>query len=286
MCITELADVCAAYAAGDQSVNVTIEDAGVTLDRLAALGRRRRGSAVADRRALPGDGRCDPRRRSRRAARLHGERPRCFAVRRRPTTRWPSRRAGRGVRRSAAVAVPRNERRRAVVGTRRRVELGYGSPGVRRRQRVGAWLDVVRRQRRRLLQRPRHHSQPLGGRSRLHPVARRPGRHVEWRVALRRQRPGHDGDPTERPRYRSHGRLRTGRSRCRLAALHSQLSCSGDVVAGRAGRARRGCSARRSRRRLTEQLRTSGWDDAATAATPVPSASTMLALRSYWHDAV
>ena len=38
VCITELADVCAVYAAGDQSVNVTIEDAGVTIDRLAALG--------------------------------------------------------------------------------------------------------------------------------------------------------------------------------------------------------------------------------------------------------
>jgi hypothetical protein len=36
---------------------------------------------------------------------------------------------------------------------------------------------------------------------------------------------------------------------------------------------------------LTEQLRSSGWDDAATAATPLPSASTMLALRSYWQDA-
>ena len=31
---------------------------------------------------------------------------------------------------------------------------------------------------------------------------------------------------------------------------------------------------------LTEQLRGSGWDDAATAATPLPSASTMLALRA------
>ena len=37
---------------------------------------------------------------------------------------------------------------------------------------------------------------------------------------------------------------------------------------------------------LTELLRTSGWDDAATATTPVPSASTMLALRAYWNDAV
>ena len=37
---------------------------------------------------------------------------------------------------------------------------------------------------------------------------------------------------------------------------------------------------------LSEQLRTSGWDDAATATTPVPSASTMLALRAYWNDAV
>ena len=37
---------------------------------------------------------------------------------------------------------------------------------------------------------------------------------------------------------------------------------------------------------LTQLLRTSGWDDAATATTPVPSASTMLALRAYWNDAV
>ena len=74
--------------------------------------------------------------------------------------------------------------------------------------------------------------------------------------------------------------------RCRLTALHPQLSCSGDVVAGRAGRARRGCYPAISPAELTEQLRTSGWDDAATAATPVPSASTMLALRAYWNDAV
>ena len=37
VCITELADVCAAYAAAHSSVLVTVEDAGVTLDRLAAL---------------------------------------------------------------------------------------------------------------------------------------------------------------------------------------------------------------------------------------------------------
>jgi hypothetical protein len=36
---------------------------------------------------------------------------------------------------------------------------------------------------------------------------------------------------------------------------------------------------------LTEQLRGAGWDDTATAATGLPSASTMLALRSYWQDA-
>jgi hypothetical protein len=36
---------------------------------------------------------------------------------------------------------------------------------------------------------------------------------------------------------------------------------------------------------LTEQLLGAGWDDAATAATPLPSASTMLALRAYWQDA-
>ena len=38
VCATELAEVCTSYAAGDGSLNVTIEDAGVTLDRLAALG--------------------------------------------------------------------------------------------------------------------------------------------------------------------------------------------------------------------------------------------------------
>jgi hypothetical protein len=38
VCITELADVCETYAAGDGSLQVTIEDAGVTLDRLASLG--------------------------------------------------------------------------------------------------------------------------------------------------------------------------------------------------------------------------------------------------------
>jgi hypothetical protein len=36
---------------------------------------------------------------------------------------------------------------------------------------------------------------------------------------------------------------------------------------------------------LTEQLRSSSWDDAATAATPLPGAATMLALRSLWQDA-
>ncbi len=36
---------------------------------------------------------------------------------------------------------------------------------------------------------------------------------------------------------------------------------------------------------LTEQVRSSGWDDAATAVTPLPTASTMLALRTYWQDA-
>ncbi len=38
VCVTELADVCSVFAEGDTSLQVTIEDAGVTLDRLAALG--------------------------------------------------------------------------------------------------------------------------------------------------------------------------------------------------------------------------------------------------------
>ena len=65
----------------------------------------------------------------------------------------------------------------------------------------------------------------------------------------RGQRPGHDGDPAERTRRRRHRRLRARRRRCRRRALRPQLSCTADVVAGRAGRARRGCCARRPRRR-------------------------------------
>jgi hypothetical protein len=38
VCITELADACTAYSAEHSSVLVTVEDAGVTLDRLAVLG--------------------------------------------------------------------------------------------------------------------------------------------------------------------------------------------------------------------------------------------------------
>jgi hypothetical protein len=37
VCVTELADLCSAYSAGDPAVRVTVEDAGTTVDRLAAL---------------------------------------------------------------------------------------------------------------------------------------------------------------------------------------------------------------------------------------------------------
>ena len=286
VCITELADVCAAYAAGNDSVTVTVEDAGVTLDRLAAIDSDTEpplwltvepypamvDSIRAGTRAeplgystnvlaasqlgvaLPPDGRLDVL-----LAACDGQ----------PLWRCIGTNAGV-----------------AVVGARRRGALGHGAPSPRRRRRLGARPVVVRGQRRRLLRRRRRQPQPMGERPRLHPLARRPRRHLEWRVIVRRQR-------------RS-ATMATRPSALDIAATAGFELATVDADSQRFARnypapemwlqavlaVPGGAAAGDLAAELTELLRTSGWDDAATATTPVPSASTMLALRAYWHDAV
>ena len=128
--------------------------------------------------------------------------------------------------------------------------------------------------------------QPMGGRPRVHPAGSRHSPTPSSGVSLSGgSAAGHDGDAAERPRHRRHRRLRAGQRSMPARTLRSQLSCTGDVVAGRAGRARRGCCAGDLASDLTEQLRSAGWDDAGDGGDPVPSASTMLALRAYWQDA-
>ena len=92
---------------------------------------------------------------------------------------------------------------------------------------------------------------------------------VEWRVVVRRQRPGHDGDSAERPRHRRHRRLRAGTRRCRLANASRRNYPAPEmwlqaVLAVPGGAAAPAISPPNS----PNCCAGSGWDDAATATTP------------------
>ena len=248
VCITELADVCAAFAAGNDSVTVTVEDAGATLDRLAAIDSDTEpplwltvepypamvDSIRAGTRAeplgystnvlaasqlgvaLPPDGRLDVL-----LAACDGQ-PlwRCIGTNAGAPwselggeARWGTVRPALGDVDGSALGL--SSFASSVAGY-------FNDADVSRSRWENdpafiPWLDGLA---------DTSSGVSLSGGSAL----------------------GNDGDSAERPRHRRHRRLRAGKRRCRLTTLRPQLSCSGDVVAGRAGRARRGCCGRSRRR--------------------------------------
>lgn len=285
VCITELADVCAAYAAGDQSVHVTIEDAGVTLDRLAALGpdadaplwltvepypamvdALRAGaraeplgytaSALGASQlgvALPPDGRLDVL-----VAACDGQ-PLWRCLGRNAGTPW-SELGGEsswGTVRPALGDV--NESALGLTSFAASVGGYFNDSDITRSRWENdpafiPWLDGLA---------DTSSGVSLSGGSALGTMATRPSA-LDVAATAGFELAEVDADSQRFTRN--------------YPAPEMWLQA---VLAGPGGAAPGDLAGR-----LTEQLRTSGWDDAATAATPVPSASTMLALRSYWNDAV
>lgn len=285
VCITELADVCTAYAAGDESVDVTIEDAGVTLDRLAALEAGaepplwltvepypamvdsiRAGTRVEPLGystnalgatqlgvALPPDGRLDVL-----LAACAGE-PlwRCIGTNAGGPWSELGGEASWGTVRPALGDVDNSAL--GLSSFAASVAGYFNDPDVSRSRWENdsafiPWLDGLA---------DTSSGVSLSGGSSLGTMATRPSA-LDIAATAGFELAAVDADSQRFARNYPAPEM----------WLQAVLAVPGGAAAGDlAGQ-------------LSGQLRTSGWDDPSTATTPLPSASTMLALRAYWNDAV